>query len=79
MINRKEDKHPVTNSNGSIKVFTCVFFDDVLCSFRKSDKFAILDQCFKCPHYSRFEREMDEEDERVMDAIDEERRRGVQN
>jgi hypothetical protein len=62
----------------TLKCLKCVFFDDVLCSFRKSGKFAIFDQCFKCSHYSRFIREMDEEDQRVMDEIDEERRRGVQ-
>ena len=73
-----EGKNRVTSSDGSAKVFKCSFFGDVLCSFRKSKKFAILDQCFKCPHYSRFEREMDEEDQRVMDEIDEERRTGVQ-
>jgi hypothetical protein len=72
-----EDRNRVTSSGGSVKVFKCAFFEDVLCSFRKSEKFAILDQCFKCPHYSRFEREMDEEDQKVMDAIDEERRKGV--
>jgi hypothetical protein len=77
MINRKENKNRATSSDGSVKVFKCLFFEDVLCSFRKSEKFAILDQCFKCPHYSRFIREMDEEDQRVMDEIDEIRRTGV--
>jgi hypothetical protein len=28
-------------------------------------------RCLKCCHYRRFECEMDEEDERVMDEIDE--------
>ena len=73
-----EDKNRVTSSDGSAKVFKCVFFDDVLCSFRKSEKFAILDQCAKCPYHSRFEHEMDEEDQKIMDEIDEERRTGVQ-
>jgi hypothetical protein len=67
-------------SNGSSKnpLLRCVFLNDVLCSFRKSDKFTILDKCSNCPHFTRFEREMGEEDQRIMDEIDEERRSGVQ-
>jgi len=48
----------------------CAFWDDVLCSFRKTEHFAVMERCFKCPHFARFEREMDEEDERVMAEID---------
>jgi hypothetical protein len=55
-------------------ILPCVFFPDVLCSSRKSEKFGIMNRCFKCPHYFRFMREMQEEDERVMDEIDRERR-----
>lgn len=57
------------------KMLPCVFLLDVLCSFRKSEKFAIMNRCFDCPHFKRFEREMDEEDERVMDEIDKIRKR----
>jgi len=55
------------------KLLPCVFLNDVLCSFRKSKKFTMLYQCRTCPHLERFEREMDEEDERIMDEIDRER------
>ena len=58
------------------KLLPCVFLDDVLCSFRKSEKFTILDKCRTCPYLKRFEREMDEEDERIMDEIDKIRKYG---
>jgi hypothetical protein len=67
----------VLDDENGLKVLSCVFFPDVLCSYRKRVKFGVMDRCSKCPHYRRFEREMDEEDERVMDEIDEIRRTGV--
>lgn len=57
------------------KLLCCVLWKDVLCSYRKVLKFEFMDRCFTCPEYARFEREMDEEDERMMDEIDAERRR----
>ena len=60
----------------SKKILPCVFFPDVLCSFRKSEKFGIMNRCLKCPHYRRCMREMAEEDERVMDEIDRIRKYG---
>jgi len=57
---------------GRFTVLSCVFWDDVLCSHRKSAKFYVMDRCFECSHYLRFEHEMDAEDERVMDEIDKE-------
>jgi len=59
------------------KPLSCFFLPNVLCSFRKSEHFGVMSRCLKCPHFKRFEREMDEEDERVMDEIDEIRRTGV--
>ena len=58
------------------KELSCFFLDDVVCSFRKNEKFGIMNRCLKCPHRLRFEREMDEEDERVMDEIDKIRKYG---
>jgi len=55
----------------------CVFDDGVLCSFRKGTKVAIMGRCWKCPHFKRFESEMDDEDEKVMAEIDEIYRTGV--
>jgi len=42
----------------------------VFCSHQKYDKPVLLNRCLTCSHYLRFLREMDEEDERVMDEID---------
>ncbi len=60
-----------------LKSLPCVFLDDVLCLHRKDAKFVVMARCFECRHYRRFMREMDKEDERVMDEIDEIRRTGV--
>lgn len=54
------------------KIFSCGFLPDILCSFRKTEKFGIMDRCLKCRHYAEFLREMEEEDEKVMDEIDRE-------
>jgi len=64
------------DSVGSVKVLSCVFFHDVLCSHRKSAKVFIMNRCYECSHFLRFEHEMDVEDERVMDEIDEIRKHG---
>jgi hypothetical protein len=48
----------------------CILFSDVPCSFRKSENTVFMDRCFKCLQYERFEREMDEEDQKVMDEIE---------
>ena len=58
------------------KLFSCFFLRDVLCSFRKNENSGFMNRCSKCPHYERFLREMDEEDERVMDEIDKIRKYG---
>ena len=58
------------------KLLSCMFLDDVLCSFRKSEKSGIMNRCLKCPHHRRFNQEMLEEDERVMDEIDKIREHG---
>ena len=63
-------------SQRSKKILSCLFLPDVLCSFRKNDKFVVLDRCLKCPHYREFEREMDEEDAREMAEIDRIRKYG---
>ena len=60
-----------------LKVLPCVFWEGLLCSYRKDTRVGMMGRCFKCPHYAKFEREMDEEDERIMDEIDEIRRSGV--
>ena len=54
-------------------VLKCIFWDDVLCSFRKSKNVTLMHRCSSCSHYLRWETMMEEEDERLMDAIDRER------
>jgi hypothetical protein len=53
------------------KLFSCVFFDDVLCSFRKSERSGIMNRCSKCPHYERFVEEMGREEEEFWREVDE--------
>lgn len=60
-----------------LKVLPCVFYDDVLCSYRKTMRSCLMARCWKCRRYKRFNREVFEADEKVMDEIDEERRVGV--
>jgi len=64
----------LVDENGS-KVLSCFFWDDVLCSYRKTESFGMMDRCLKCRHYEKFLRVMAEEDEKEMDEIDEIRRR----
>jgi len=58
------------------KELSCFFLEDVLCTFRKAYASGIMNRCLTCPHYRRFEKEMDEQDERVMDEIDRIRKYG---
>ena len=62
------------NDENGLKLLLCVFWDDVLCSYRKDGRAGVMARCWKCAEFERFEREMDEEDERIMNEIDEERR-----
>ena len=59
------------------KLLSCLFLSDVLCSYRKYEQLGIMDRCLKCAHYERFMNQMDAEDQKVMDDIDEIRRTGV--
>ena len=61
---------------GRFAVLSCLFWDNVLCSRRKSSNDFKMDICSECSHFLRFEHEMDEEDERVNIEIDEEMRKG---
>lgn len=66
----------MVTENG-LEILPCMFVVGVLCSYRKDKRFVVMGRCFKCRHYRRFEREMDEEDEKIMDEIDEIHRTGV--
>ena len=56
------------------KILSCLFLPDIFCSFRKTEKFGIMDKCLKCRYYEEFLQIMAEEDEKVMDEIDQMRR-----
>jgi hypothetical protein len=56
---------------------SCVFLEGLMCSHRRSKRFSIAKYCFSCPHYLKFMREMDAEDEREMAEIDEIMKTGV--
>ena len=51
------------SGENDLKGLPCVFWDDVLCSFRKNVKFGVTAGCFECPEYKRFELVMEKEDE----------------
>ena len=57
-----------------LKIFSCLFLLDVLCSFRESERYGVMDRCIGCCHYKEFLRIMAVEDEKVMDEIDAMRR-----
>lgn len=59
------------------KPLSCPFSDKVLCSYLKYEGSGIMSRCFKCAHYLRFVREMDDDDERMMEKMDEIHRTGV--
>ena len=54
-----------------LKGLRCVFYDNVLCSYRKSLRCGVMDRCLKCDYYVTFMHEMAEEDDKVMDELDE--------
>ena len=56
------------------KLPSCVFFDDVLCSFRKSEKSGIMNRCFDCRYYKKFVEEKEKEEEEFWREVDEMRR-----
>lgn len=56
--------------DGQSKVLLCIFYDDIRCFHRKTEKFGLMDRCLECPHYERFLVEMHEEDMKEMEDID---------
>ena len=54
----------------SPKLLSCVFWDDVWCSYRKSEKVGVMDRCMKCRHYRRLIREMEKEEEEFFEEVE---------
>ena len=53
-----------------MKVLSCVFDDDFLCFYRKSEKVRIMHRCFKCRHFRRLNREMEKEEEEFFEEVE---------
>jgi hypothetical protein len=51
-----------SKSSSEVVVFSCAFWKDVKCSFRKKETFGIMNRCLKCPEYLRFMNAMQESD-----------------
>jgi hypothetical protein len=60
----------LANENRS-NLLPCVFLDGVLCSYRKSTRFTVMDRCLKCRHYRRFVCEMAKEEDEFWSFVDE--------
>lgn len=48
----------------------CLFLADVICVFVKSDKPVVMNRCFKCKYYFRFNREMEQEEEEFFEECE---------
>jgi len=56
------------------KLLSCLFLPDVLCSYRKTEKFGVMDRCVKCRHYETFMSEMEDEEDRFFEELERARR-----
>jgi hypothetical protein len=65
----RSDSGRISVSSGNPKLLPCVFFDDVMCSFRKDEKVGVLGRCFSCRHYLRFMADMDKQEEEEDSAF----------
>ena len=66
----------VEKSTVKKKLLSCFFLPDVLCSYRKTEEFGVMNRCQKCAHYARFWQEMDEEEEKFWNEVDKIRKYG---
>jgi hypothetical protein len=67
----------VQKRDAGLRILPCMFFDGVLCSYRRDAKFGMLARCFNCSHYSRFMQEMEDEDKKIDAEIEKIHRTGV--
>lgn len=54
----------------------CLFLPDVVCLYVESDKPTFMSRCEECPHYKRFVRDMENEDQEFWDEVDRIRKYG---
>lgn len=52
------------------KSLQCSFLLDVLCPHKKYKGFRVFGKCFKCPHYLKFLREMEDEEQKFFDEVE---------
>lgn len=52
------------------KLLCCLFWSEVLCSFRRSEKSVIMERCFSCVHYKRFVEEMEREEDAFFEEAE---------
>jgi hypothetical protein len=52
------------------KLLFCGFEPKVFCSFRKSERFVVMDRCLKCKYYLEFAREQEEFEQEAFDELD---------
>ena len=70
------EAHWCTVLSAEKKLLSCLFLVGVLCSFRKSEKSYIMNRCFECPHYKRFLKEMQEEEDAFFEEVERIRKYG---
>ncbi len=59
------------SDKGSNIRLPCVFFaNEILCSFRKSEKSGVTNRCLLCEHYKRFCDEIEKEEEAFFGEVD---------
>lgn len=58
-----------------MKVLSCTFLPNILCSFRRHEKVRVMSRCFRCEHYLRFCREMEEEEDEFFERVEAIRRK----
>jgi hypothetical protein len=52
------------------KSLSCMFWSNVPCLFRKSKKSTIMNRCLKCPHFKRFQRDIEKEEDEFFEFCD---------
>ncbi len=47
-----------------------MFFNDVLCPFRRTEKLTIIGRCLKCPRFKRYASDMEKDEDEFFDYCD---------
>ena len=61
-----------------VKALPCIFLLDVLCSWRKdAEDFRPMERCFTCKFYLKFARDLEKEEEKFFDEVEEREKHGI--